>query len=164
MAEPAKKTVRRAARKAEPVAEKIDQAVTGLQGEVKAKTRNVRSRASKTADKAAVKLADIGDAVEEKTDSARDALADVGDRISERLSRVADRARETAGELPARVADGVSDRIAIASDRLRGGQVGEIASDLRVKVQRNPGLFVAGAAAAGFFVARLLGGRGGRRG
>ena len=164
MAEPAKKTVKRAARKAEPVAEKIDQAVETLQGEAKAKVRTVRRRAAATADKAAVKLADAGDKAEAKAETARDALADVGERISERLSQVADRARETAGELPARVAEGVSDKLALASGRLRGGQVGEIAADLRVKVQRNPGIFVAGAAAAGFFVARLLGGRGGRRG
>lgn len=95
-----------------------------------------------------------GEAVMDRASEARHAMAETGERLNDRLRQAASSAEELAQEIPARVG--------AAASRLQAGPLGEIASDLRHMAKRHPGVFMAGAALAGFALARLLTPRGDR--
>lgn len=136
-------TARKTADEARTMAETVGAAAESVQDVGRDMARRV-SRSARSA----------GEAALEKADEARNALADTGERLSERLRSVAARAEEAAHDIPARVSD--------AAARVRGTAAGEIVADLRHMAKRNPGIFMAGAALAGFALARLLTPRGGR--
>lgn len=110
--------------------------------------------ASQVSSHAAAAASTVRDAAVEQMDHARDALGDSGDRLAETLRRAADEPAE--GSMQARVLSAVAGGVSSAADTLRSRSVSEIAADVRDLARRNPAAFAAGAAVAGFVLARFL--------
>lgn len=105
----------------------------------------VASRASETLDT-------VRDVAAVGADVARDTLVDTGDRLAKSLHDQADAASGVQG----RMLNGIADGVAKASDSLRGRTVGDLVSSAQDYARRHPGAFAAGAAVAGFALARFL--------
>jgi hypothetical protein len=114
----------------------------------------VASAADATRTAAQNMASDLRDAAAGKMDDARDALGDSGDRLAETLRRAAEEPGH--GSVQARVLSAVAGGVSTAADTLRGRSVSEIAADVRDLARRNPAAFAAGAAVAGFVLARFL--------
>jgi hypothetical protein len=110
--------------------------------------------ASQVSSHASIAASTVRDAAVEQVDNARDALGDSGDRLAETLRRAAERPAE--GSVQARVLSAVAGGVSTAADTLRNRSVSEIAADVRDLARRNPAAFAAGAAVAGFVLARFL--------
>ena len=110
--------------------------------------------AAEVSSHAASAASSVRDAAVEQIDNARDALGDSGDRLAETLRRAAQHPAE--GSMQARVLSAVAGRVSTAADTLHDRSVSEIAADMRDLARRNPAVFAAGAAVAGFLLARLL--------
>lgn len=139
---------------AETVKDRVDEAGSTLRktagaakDAVKAVGEDVGARVTETA-------AHLRDQAGTHAAEMRDALTDTGDRLAETLRRAA--ASERTGEVPARVLNTAADGVAYAADGLRGTTLSDITAGIRGAAQRNPGLFAAGAALAGFALARFL--------
>lgn len=114
----------------------------------------VRNLASDVASQAADTAAAVRDSAVERLDDARDALSESGDRLAETLRRAAE--EPVAGSMQARVLSAVAGGVSSAASTLRDRSVSEIVADVRALARRNPGAFAAGAAVAGFALARFL--------
>lgn len=113
----------------------------------------VRDLASDVSAQASDTAAAMRDSAVDTWDDARDALSDSGDRLAETLRRAAnDPAESIQGRVLSAVAGGVSS----AASTLRDRNMSEIVADIRALAGRNPGAFAAGAAVAGFALARFL--------
>lgn len=117
----------------------------------------VKDRATDFASEASAKVAEtaasVRDTVSEKADAATDAIANEGHRLARNLRTAAsDRAETVQG----RVLDVVAGGVESVSDSLRERTLGGIFGDVQAYARRNPGAFVAGAAVAGFVLARFL--------
>ena len=117
-------------------------------------TDSVRNLASDVSAKAVDTAAAMRDGAVDRLDEARDALSDSGDRFAETLRRAAE--EPAAGSVQARVLSAVAGGVSTAASTLRDRSVSEMATDLRALARRNPGAFAAGAAVAGFALARFL--------
>lgn len=117
----------------------------------KTTARQVAADVSSYADSAATS---VRDASVEQIDNARDALGESGDRLAETLRRAAEQPAE--GSMQARVLSAVAGGVSSAADTLRDRSVTEIVADVRDLARRNPAVFAAGAAVAGFMIARFL--------
>ncbi len=91
-------------------------------------------------------------AAEERAADARDTLVGAGEQMAKTLHA---QAKATEG-LSARVLDGLADGLTTATDGLRGRSFGDLVADAQGYARRHPGAFVAGAAVAGFALARFL--------
>jgi ElaB/YqjD/DUF883 family membrane-anchored ribosome-binding protein len=134
--------------------DKMDEAkskVTDMSGKASEKVRAVASDLSAKASDAATA---VRDTAVERMDEARDALSESGDRLAETLRRAAE--EPEAGSVQARVLSAVASGVSTAAGTLRDRSVSDIAADLRDMARRNPGVFAAGAAVAGFALARFL--------
>ena len=89
-----------------------------------------------------------------RLDEARDALSESGDRLAETLRRAAE--QPVAGSVQSRVLSAVAGGVSSAANTLRDRSVSEMIADVRALAQRNPGAFAAGAAVAGFALARFM--------
>ena len=114
----------------------------------------VRNIASDVSSQAKDTAAAVRDSAVERLDDARDALSESGDRLAETLRRAAE--EPVAGSMQARVLTAVAGGVASAANTLRDRSVSDIVADVRALAQRNPGAFAAGAAVAGFALARFL--------
>jgi hypothetical protein len=114
----------------------------------------VRDLASDVSAQAADTAAAVRDSAVERLDDARDALSESGDRLAEMLHRAAE--EPASGSLQARVLSTVAGGVSSAANTLRDRSVSDIVADVRALAQRNPGAFAAGAAIAGFALARFL--------
>jgi hypothetical protein len=85
-------------------------------------------------------------------DAARNTLADTGARLAQTLQ---DQAEQAPGA-QARVLSGIAGGVTRASDALRSKTVGEMVAAAQDYARRHPGAFAAGAAVAGFALARFL--------
>ena len=94
------------------------------------------------------------DVAASRIESAREKVAETGETVGAKLREAAD--ADDAADLQARVLGSLADGISAASSRVRDLSLSEIAEEMRVMARRHPGLFVAGAAVAGFAVARFL--------
>ncbi len=103
---------------------------------------------------AAAAASTLRDAAVDQIDNARDALGDSGDRLAETLRRAAE--EPAAGSMQARVLSAVAGGVSSAADTLHNRSVSDIAADVRELARRNPAAFAAGAAIAGFALARFL--------
>jgi uncharacterized protein YjbJ (UPF0337 family) len=74
----------------------------------------------------------------------REALSATGEKVAETLRSARDHA-----DLQA-VQDKVSEAVAATAEALRDTRISDVAGDLRESARRNPGLFILGAAVAGF--------------
>jgi len=114
----------------------------------------VRNLASDVSAQAADTAAAVRDGAVERLDDARDALSDSGDRLAETLRRAAE--EPVAGSMQSRVLSAVAGGVSSAASTLRDNSVSDIVGDIRALARRNPGAFAAGAAVAGFALARFL--------
>jgi hypothetical protein len=96
----------------------------------------------------------VRDSAVERLGDARDALSESGDRLAETLRRAAE--EPVAGSVQARVLSAVAGGVSSAASTLRDRSVSEMVADVRALARRNPGAFAAGAAVAGFALARFL--------
>lgn len=87
-----------------------------------------------------------------RVDDARETLVTTGERLARSLQ---DSAEDLDG-LQSRVLSGLADGVTGATDRLRRHSPGDLLSRTRRLARDNPGLFAAGAALAGFALARFL--------
>jgi len=92
------------------------------------------------------------DATVQRIDSARETLADAGDRLASTLQ---DKAADIEG-LGARTLLGAANGMSTASNALRSHSLDDLIATTRDFAKRNPGAFAAGAAVAGFALARFL--------
>ncbi len=113
-----------------------------------------RRTAGSAAEVASEAVGSVRTAVADRVDSARDALSETGDRLAETLRRAAEHADVNA--LKDGVAAAVSTGVAATATALRERSVTELVDDIHAAARRHPGLFMAGAALAGFALARLL--------
>ncbi|WP_309663735.1 hypothetical protein [Tabrizicola sp.] len=114
----------------------------------------MRHLASDAAAQAADTAAALRDSAVERLDDARDALSESGDRLAETLRRAAE--EPVTGSMQARVLSAVAGGVSSAAHTLHDRSVSEMAADLRALARRHPGAFAAGAAVAGFALARFL--------
>ena len=92
------------------------------------------------------------DATVQKIDNARETLADAGDRLANTLQ---DSVSDSDG-LGARALSGAANGISSAASSLRSHSLDDLLASTRAFAKRNPGAFAAGAAVAGFALARFL--------
>lgn len=104
--------------------------------------------------RAADTLSSVKESAAGRLEGARESLSDTGDRLAESLRRAAEKPEE--GSIQQRVLTAVAGGVADAAGTLRNRSASEIAADLRGFARRNPGAFAAGAAVAGFALARFL--------
>ncbi len=114
----------------------------------------VRDLAADVSSQAADTAAAVRDSAVERLDDARDALSDSGDRLAETLRRAAE--EPAPGSMQARVLSAVAGGVSSAAHTLRDRSMSEMVADVRALARRNPGAFAAGAAVAGFALARFL--------
>ena len=118
-------------------------------------TKNAaKNMAAQVTSRASEAVASVRDAAAEQIDNARGALGDSGDRLAETLRRAAEEPEE--GSMQARVLSAVAGGVSSVADTLHNRSVSEIAADVRELARRNPAAFAAGAAVAGFVLARFL--------
>ena len=98
--------------------------------------------------------ADLRDSAAERLESTRDALSESGERFAETLRRAAEEAQT--GVMQSRVYTAAAHGISTAADAIRDRNILDIAADVRALAHRHPGAFAAGAAVAGFALARFL--------
>lgn len=115
---------------------------------------SVRHLASDVAARAADTAAAVRDSAVERLDDARDALSESGDRLAETLRRAAE--DPGAGSVQARVLSAVAGGMSSAASTLHDRSASQMLADLRALAGRHPGAFAAGAAVAGFALARFL--------
>ena len=133
---------------------RMDEAKAKMSGAAEKATHKVRAVASDLTAKASEAATTVRDNALERMDEARDALSDSGDRLAETLRRAAE--EPEAGSVQAKMLSAVASGVSSAAETLRERSVSEIAADLRDMARRNPGVFAAGAAVAGFALARCL--------
>lgn len=114
----------------------------------------VRTLASEVSSKAGETVSAVRDSAVNHLDDARDALSESGDRFAETLRRAAE--EPAAGSMQARVLSAVAGGVSSAASTLHSRSVSEMVADVRALARRNPGAFAAGAAVAGFALARFL--------
>jgi len=98
--------------------------------------------------------ASMRDGAAERIEATREALSDGGDRLADSLRRAAD--EPNAGGLQARVLSAAADGLQSVAEDLRNRSFSQMSSDVQAYAQRNPVAFAAGAAIAGFMLARLF--------
>lgn len=113
--------------------------------------RNFAADVSSHASDAATALHDMA---ADQISDARDALSKSGDRLAETLRRAADAPND--GSVQGRVMSAMASGASSVADTLRDRSFTDIANDVRALARRNPGAFAAGAAVAGFALARFL--------
>lgn len=113
----------------------------------KAALHDIKARAGDVA-------ATMREGLEARADVARDSLAEGGKRLAESIRTAA--GDPNAGTIQAKVLDVVADNVAQMSDRLRGRDLRSLMDDVQGFARRSPAVFVAGAAVAGFAMARFL--------
>ena len=114
----------------------------------------MRNLASDVTAQAVETAASLRDGAASRLDDARDALSESGDKLAETLRRAAE--EPAPGSIPARVLSAVAGGVSSAANALHDRSISDIAADVRALARRNPGAFAAGAAVAGFALARFL--------
>lgn len=97
--------------------------------------------------------AKLRDAAAERVDAAKDTMVDQGLRIADSLRK--SMAGHGEDSLQERVIDVVAKGVADLSEGLRSRNLGSVLTDVQGFARRNPGAFIAGAAIAGFALARF---------
>jgi hypothetical protein len=133
-----------------PVNDTVDAATNAALRGVAAAT----DAASSLAERAAEEAGAMRDGVQTGIAAAQNVLGASGDRLAEALRHAAETAE--AESMRTHVLSVAATGVSSASATLRDHSLSEIAADVRALARRHPGLFVAGAALAGFALARLL--------
>lgn len=122
---------------------------------------SLQDKASKTFEDARTSIQDTAEKMSdsakqkghERISSAKDDLAGEGKRLARGLRGAADAQRENS--VQSRVLDIVADSLRDASEGLQGRSIDTIYADVENFARRNPAVFIAGAALAGFAAARF---------
>ena len=143
---------------ADAVSQRAADTAAALSQRASETTTTLSHRASDAMGAVRDRAMDIKDAVVDRAsdtmDDARDALGASGERLAETLRNAAD--GPDPASVPGRVLSAVAGGVASAAHTLRERNLTEIAADVRDLARRNPGAFAAGAAVAGFVLARFL--------
>jgi uncharacterized protein YukE len=118
--------------------------------------RDLKSGASDAMDQAEDSYDDLRDAANSTIETIRATLANSGDRLAETLRGAADSSHGPTQRRFDVLTDGAANGVADLSDRLRGNSVTDLMHSTQAYARRNPGAFAAGAAVAGFALARFL--------
>lgn len=120
-------------------------------------SETIKHKASALVDDVKDKAKDVAAGAREmagqKAEAAKDTLADEGHRFAGTLRSAASDHGET---VQGRVLDVMAGGVESVADSIRGRSFGSLFSDLQAFARRNPGAFVAGAAVAGFALARFV--------
>ncbi len=130
---------------AEKAREGLGAAADMTKDAAKAIKQEATARASETVET-------LREATSARVEDARETLVTTGERLARSLQ---DSAEDLDG-LQSRVLSGLADGVTDATDRLRSHSPGDLLSQTRRFARDNPGLFAAGAALAGFALARFL--------
>ncbi len=130
--------------------EKMSAAPVSVPATPKAETPDIVTRATDTVASVAGSLRETA---AERTEAARDELAEQGQKFAASLRAAA--ADHGTDSLQGRVLGAVAGTVDDLSDGLRGQSIGALVTEAQSFARRNPGVFVAGAALAGFALARF---------
>lgn len=125
--------------------EGLASAVSVTKDTVQAVTGEVGARASET-------VATVKDVASARIDDVRVSVVATGERLAQSLAESA----EEASGLQGRMLSGLASGVSVVTGGLRDNRLEDAAEQLRDLARRHPGLFVAGAAVAGFALARFL--------
>lgn len=98
--------------------------------------------------------ATVRDTAAEQVAGVRDALSETGDRLAETLRKAAEHA--DVNVIKDGIAAAVGTGIAATAAALNERSIADLAREVQDAARRHPGLFIAGAAIAGFALARIL--------
>lgn len=111
-------------------------------------------------DRAADLKSRAADTTENLREQAQDRIAAAGETLADGSDRLAKSLRQAASDdkspLRAQVLNTVAGGVSDVSDTLRNKSLGTLVADVQGFARRNPAVFVAGAAIAGFALARVL--------
>lgn len=128
-----------------------------MDNEIKHALNNAKDKMTTSVEDAKSKVSEattkVMDAVGERADAAKETVADQGERIAQTLRKSA--SGHTAGSLQDRVVDIVATGVSDLSEGIRSRSFASVWADVTGLARRNPGVFVAGAALAGFALARF---------
>lgn len=116
-------------------------------GEIAGDVKDRAVEAAGSARAAAVELAD------QKATTAKDSLADEGHRLADTMRSSAAARGQT---LQAKVIEVAAGSVDAFADTLSGRSISDLMADVQTYARRHPGVFVAGAALAGFALARFV--------
>lgn len=135
----------------DPMTQKAQDAAEAMRDAAQAVTEEARGAAKQTA-------RSVRSTAEKAARSARKTTAAVGEKVAEVLHDGAERGEAAGHRLVESVAGGIEN----LSGQLREGNIGQIVAEAEGFARRNPLLFIAGAALAGFAIARMTAPRGRR--
>lgn len=115
------------------------------------KASSLRDTVTEKVSDAAAKLRD---GAADRIEATRDAITDSGDRLADTLRRAADSTE--GGTLQSRVLSAAADGLQTVASELRTTNFSQMSTDIQAYAQRNPLVFAAGAAVAGFMIARMV--------
>jgi ElaB/YqjD/DUF883 family membrane-anchored ribosome-binding protein len=130
----------------------IDQAAKLAEEKANSAIEGARESAQSTREHVSEIASSLRKSASTGAEAARETLAEAGDKIVGTLRSTA----ETAGTVPSRVYESVSEGVSSVADTLRKRDLSEIVSDAKDYAHRNPGTVAVGAAVAGFALAHLL--------
>ena len=144
----------------ETTRKKAHEAAEAIRETGQSAAQDVRDAAGAAAQAARETARSARDAAGEAVDHARHSAADQGERVAAAMRSHADEME--ADSVKRRVLDSVAGGVDTLSDRVRDGNLGQMLNDAENFARRNPLLFIAGAALAGFAIARMTQSRGHR--
>ena len=144
-------------------ADEAKQAAGNVAGEAGDKAGQVASQAKDKAAQVASTAADKANDVlsstrQELRDKASQEATNFGDRLSsfaEEL-RSMSRASDESGGMTGGVVSSLADQVDRSAQRLSNGELDQVVDDVKRFARNNPGVFLLGAAGAGFAIGRLL--------
>ena len=139
------------------------QAASNVAGEAGDKAGQVVGQAKDQAAQVASSAADkAGDVLSTTRQELRDKASQEAGNLGGRLSSVAEELRsmgrtsEESGGVTAGVVSSLADTVDRSAQRLSNGDLDQVVDDVKRYARNNPGLFLLGAAGAGFAIGRLL--------
>lgn len=148
----AQEVVDKASRMAADAKDLTAEAVEGAKDAGADVLRTIKAQAADTFDQAEKGFDGLKGAADVTMAKVKTTLADSGDRLANALRDAAEGSRHASEQVLGAVAGGVSEM----SDRLRGNSLTDLVSTTKAFARRNPGAFAAGAAIAGFALARFM--------
>ena len=137
----------------DPITQKAREAAEAIGEAVQSAPAEIRTAARQTAKT-------VRGAAGKATRTARNATADMSEKAAQTLHRQAGRLDDDA--VGHRLLESVAGGMDSLSGQLREGNLSQLVAEAEGFARRNPLLFIAGAALAGFAIARMTQPRGGR--
>ncbi len=119
-----------------------------------------RRAARDTAEAASETLRDAAGSLRARAHGAVDSAAEIAASATAQADEALHVARDLLSEASSRLSARLNDRMAAVAESRPAHQANEVWTAVRENARRNPGLYMAGAAVAGFVIARMFTGRG----